>query len=253
LGAPTFGDTFAYLTNQDAAFLAKWTPQIYSASNYAGAGSDFSATLANIVFIDGMLCLVLNQPSAGVGNGAEILSVKAQGYGTYEVCCRHGSTSLTPTGVGSQVSGGISASFLMSENNGGGSGYVEIDAPEVEGQHPWAEYDNWFNSDSSGNTEPSGGKFVSQGVGNDSYLSVPDIASAFHYYGFKWSAGRLDYYLDGVLQGSCTTNIPTPGTGGNEPGWDLNHYSTNSPSWGGVATVGIKRFFYIKSCNFWAA
>jgi beta-glucanase (GH16 family) len=142
----------------------------------------------------------------------------------------------------------------MSENNGGGAGYVEIDAPEVEGNHAdRAEYDIWYNSDSGGNTEPQGGKFISQGAGNDSYLSVPDVAQVFHFYGLKWSAGRLDYYLDGVLVGSCTQNVPTPGVGGDTPGIDLNHYGCNSSGWGGAATVGVKRFMYVKSVNFWTA
>lgn len=253
LGTPTFMDLFAYASNADPTFLAKWVPQIYSASNYAGAGSNFSATLANIQFVNGMLRLALSQPTASSSSGAEILSAKAQGYGTYEFCVRFGSTATTPTGPGSAVSGGVSATFLMSENNGGGSGYVEIDAPEVEGNHPWAEYDNWFNSDSGGNTEPSGGKFVSQGAGSDSYLSVPDIASAFHFYGLIWSPGRIDYYLDGVLQGSDTSNIPTPGSGGNTPGIDINHYGCNSSGWGGSATVGVTRYMYVSSVKFWAA
>jgi hypothetical protein len=214
--------------------------------------------LANIVFVPNAalgincLCLKMNQTSASVGNGGEILSSASFGYGTYEFWARFGSTSSTPSGAGSAVSGGVSSTFLLSQTNGGGAGYVEIDSPECEGQNPtWAEYDVWYNSDSSGNTEPGGGNFTSQGSGNDSYLTISDLVSVFHYYGFIWSAGRIDFYLDGVLQGSDTSNIPTPGTGGDTPGIDINHYSCNDASWGGLATTSTQRYSYCQSVKYW--
>jgi hypothetical protein len=208
------------------------------------------------------LCLTLNQTAAGTSNGGEILSAASLfastglgGYGTYEFLVRFGSTSSTPTGTGSAVSGGVSSTFLLSQSNSGTTGYVEIDAPECEGQHAtWAEYDIWFNSDSSGNVEPSGGNFVSQGSGNDSYSVVPTLATGFNYYGFIWSASRMDFYLNGVLQGSLTKGVPQAQTAaGNIPGIDCNHYGCNSSSWGGKATVGTTRYFYVSSIKFWVS
>jgi hypothetical protein len=141
----------------------------------------------------------------------------------------------------------------MSQNNPGGTGYAEIDAPECEGQHPtWAEYDTWFNSGSSGNTQPSGGNFISQ-AGSDSYLVVPTAVTGFNYYGLIWSAGRIAYYLNGIFQGTNTKNIPTPGTGSNIPGIDINHYGCNSSSWGGKATVGTARYCYVQSVRYWVS
>ena len=266
LGTPSFADTFNYKTSSDAAFTKNWVPQIYNANNYAGAGSNVSMVAANITFPVDLnlgvpcLCLTLSQPSAGASSGGEILSAASLfastglgGYGTYEFLVRFGSTSPTPTGAGSAVSGSVSSTFLLSQSNGGNTGYVEIDAPEVEGQHAtWAEYDIWFNSDSGGNTEPSGGNFVSQGAGNDSYLVVPNLVTGFNYLGFVWSAGRLDFYLNGVLQGSSTTNVPTEQTAaGNIPGIDINHYGCNSKNWGGTATVGTTRYCYVQSAKYW--
>jgi hypothetical protein len=267
LGTPSFADLFAYASPSDAAFTKNWVPQIYSANNYAGAGSNVTMEASNITFPINpstgapCLCLTLHQPTSGASNGGEILSAAGLfastglgGYGTYEFLVRFGSTSPTPDGAGGAVSGGVSSTFLLSQSNGGTSGYVEIDAPECEGSHPtWAEYDIWFNSDSGGNTEPSGGNFVSQGAGNDSYLNVPSLVTGFNYYGFIWSAGRLDYYLNGVLQGSSTKNVPVPGSGGNIPGIDINHYGCNSSSWGGNATVGTTRYCYVQSAKFWKA
>lgn len=262
LGAPTFQDLFNYKSVSDAAFKANWRPQSYVGKNYASAGSDCTFSPNNISFpIDPTtgvpcLCETLTQGSAGTSSGAEMLSVQSFGFGTYEFCSRMGSTSSSPHGAGGSVSGGVSSTFLISNNNGGSTGYVEIDAPECEGDHAtWAEYDIWWNGNASGdNAQPSGTSFHSQGAGSDTYLIIPDMVSAFHYYGFVWQAGRLDFYLDGTLQGSLTgTKVPVPGTGGNTPAIDINHYGCNGTGWGGKATVGITRYFYVRSAKYWKA
>jgi hypothetical protein len=260
LGTPTFQDLFDYTSPTEASFTSIWQVSTYESNSYAGAGSDVTFKSANISFPINTttgapcLCLALNQTSVTVSNGAEILSNQTFGYGTFEFCARFGSSSSTPNGSGSAVSGGVSSTFLISNNNSGTSGYVELDVPEVEGQHAtWAEYDTWYNSDSSGNTEPEGGNFVSQGAGADSYLVVPSLVTGFNYYGIVWAAGKISYYLNGVLQGANTSNIPAPGTGGDVPAIDINHYGCNSSGWGGAATVGTPRYFYVQSVKYWAA
>lgn len=260
LGVPTFQDSFNYKSVADAAFKKNWSPQSYVGKNYAGAGSDCTFSPANITFptdsITGVPCLceTLSQSSAGVSSGAEMLSVQAFGYGSYEFYSRMGSTSPTPNGSGNAVSGGVSSTFLISNNNGGGVGYVEIDAPECEGNHAtFAEYDVWFNGDASGdNGQPSGPSFHSQGAGSDTYLVIPDMVTAYHFYGFVWAPNRIDFYLDGVLQGSLTgPKVPVPSTGGNTPAIDINHYGCNGTGWGGKATVGQTRYFYVRSAKYW--
>ena len=268
LGTPSFSDLFNYTSASESSFLANWVPQLYSASNYAGAGSNVTMQASNITFPINAntgtpcLCLTLNQTSSSASNGGEILSAASLfkstgfgGYGTYEFCARFGSTSSTPTGSGSAVSGGVSSTFLLSQSNSGGSGYIEMDIPEVEGQHAtWAEYDTWYNSDSGGNTQPSGGNFISQGAGSDSYLNVPTLVTGFNYYGIVWAAGKISYYLNGVLQGTNTSNVPAATTvAGNIPGLDINHYGCNSSDWGGKATVGTSRYCYVESVKFWKA
>jgi Bacterial Ig domain/Glycosyl hydrolases family 16 len=260
LGTPTFQDLFNY-TSVSGAFSSVWQISTYLGSNYAGAGSNVQFAASNISFPIGpngvpVLCLKLSQSSASASSGAEILTNKTFGYGTYEFYSRMGSSSATPSGAGSSVSGGVSSTFLISNNNGGSAGYVEIDAPECEGDHAtWAEYDVWFNGNGSGNNhQPSGPGFKSQGAGADTYLDVPNMVTGYNYYGFVWSVGRLDFYLNGVLQGSLTgSGVPVPGTGGNTPAIDINHYGTNGSGWGGSATVGSTRYFYVQSAKFWAA
>jgi beta-glucanase (GH16 family) len=259
LGTPSFQDLFNYTSPTSSAFTNVWQVSTYLGTNYAGAGSNVQFASSNISFPVNpatgkpCLCLALSQSSASASSGAEMLSVKTFGYGTYEFYARFGSTSPTPNGAGSAVSGGVSSTFLISNNNSGTAGYVEIDIPECEGDHAtWAEYDTWFNSNSGGNSQPSGGNFKSQGTGADTYLPVPTLCTAFNYYGIVWNAGRIDYYLNGVLQGSNTTNIPVPGTGGNTPSIDINHYGCNGSGWGGAATVGTTRYFYVQSAKYWA-
>lgn len=262
LGTPTFADTFNYKSVNDVTFKKNWNPQSYVGKNYAGAGSDCTFSPNNITFpIDPStgvhcLCETLSQASAETSSGAELLSVQSFGYGTYEFQSRMGSTSGTPNGAGGSVSGGVSSTFLISNNNGGGVGYVEIDAPECEGDHStWAEYDIWFDGDSAGhNAQPTGQGFHSQGTGSDTHLVIPDMVTAFHYYGFVWSKARLEFFLDGASQGILTgVKVPVPGTGGNTPVIDINHYGCNGTGWGGKATVNTSRYFYVRSAKYWKA
>jgi hypothetical protein len=32
---------------------------------------------------------------------------------------------------------------------------------------------------------------------------------------------------------------------------DINFYATNDREWGGLATVGVRRYMYVKSVKFW--
>src|SRR5271156_6755952 len=120
LGTPSFQDLFNYTSSSEAAFTKIWQVSTYESNSYAGAGSNVTFKAANITFPTNpntsapCLCLTLNQTSATVSNGAEILSVQTFGYGTYEFFSRIGSSSSTPTGTGSAVSGGVSSTFLIS-------------------------------------------------------------------------------------------------------------------------------------------
>lgn len=110
---------------------AKWV-----ASNYSGAvGTTATNTgVMNPNHIDlssGMLRLKLTQTgTAGVAvtsTGAEISTLNSFGYGTYDFVARMSSTSATPNGAGTNVSGTISALF-----NYGADSVTEIDF-ELEG------------------------------------------------------------------------------------------------------------------------
>ena len=177
---------------------------------------------SNVDLTKGMLCLKLQQQhgSSGVMSvGGQIQSVVPYGYGTYEWIMRTSSTSSTPNGSGSRVSGQVSSGFTFINNS-----QTEIDY-EIEGSHPdtvWMT--NWTT------------------INAKQYTSVPLTApdAGFHSYKFVWTPGKIDFYLDGAFVSTHTVNIPSA------PAYILvNHWGTNNTKWGGTATTGVERYLYI--------
>jgi len=174
-----------------------------------------------------MLCLKLQQQqgSSGVLSvGGEIQSLTTYGYGTYDWLMRTSSTSSTPTGTGSVVSGQISAGFSFVNNS-----QTEIDF-EIEGQNPKTVWmTNWIST--------------SQKQYSSVFLASPD--AGFHHYKFVWVPGRIDYYIDGTLVSTHTSNVPST------PAYIMiNHWGTNSTGWGGLATLGTERYLYVSSLTY---
>jgi endo-1,3-1,4-beta-glycanase ExoK len=222
-GGASFSDTF----NTGALDPTKWlasngfAPGAISGMNYG------SFVPSNVDMSKGMLCLKLQQTqgSSGVLSvGGEIQSLTTYSYGTYEWVMRTSSTSSTPTGAGKAVSGQISAGFSFVNNS-----ETEIDF-EIEGQNPntiWMT--NWIST--------------SQKQYSSIFLASPD--ASFHRYKFVWVPGKIDYYIDGVLVATHTSNVPSA------PAYILiNHWGTNSTGWGGVATINIERYLYVSSFTY---
>lgn len=226
--APTYVDNF-----DKGKLSADWQVSTWPQSNYGGAGSDIQFSAAMIDLSQGCLRLQLQQPTAGTSIGAELQLKTQLGYGTYEWVFRAASTSPTATGAGTNCSGGVSSPFILDYENG--VSVTEIDCPEIEGRY----------NNKVGYAVYHDGK----GLGQEIYYNVQNPEAAFHTYRTVWSPGRLDFYIDGVLQGSVTgAAVPT-----HKAGPIMNHYATNSNGWGGLATVGVNRFCYFRSFKFWAA
>jgi endo-1,3-1,4-beta-glycanase ExoK len=183
--------------------------------------NDGSFSTANVDLSQGVLALKLTQTgSAPVSSvGAEVRSVNTYGYGTYEWVMRASSTSATPNGSGNVVSGQISSGFTFINNS-----QTEIDSPEIEGQFPnMLEWTNWTSTTTKQYSSTT--------------LNAPH--AAFHSYKFVWQPGRIDFYVDGALVTTHTQNVPSA------PAYILmNHWGTNSSSFGGTATVGTTRWLY---------
>lgn len=222
-GLGSFSDTFG---------TGVLDPTKWLASNYPAPGSISGVNYgsfvpANIDLSKGMLCVKLQQqqgPSGVVSTGGQIQSLTTYGYGTYEWVMRASSTSSTPSGAGTVVSGQISSGFIFVNNS-----ETEIDF-EIEGQNPdtvWMT--NWMTT--------------SQKQYSSVFLASPD--ESFHHYKFVWASGKIDFYIDGGLVSTHTQNIPSA------PAYILvNHWGTNSTGWGGTATVGVERYMYVSSFSY---
>lgn len=221
----TFCDTF----NEGTLDTTKWQVNAFTQPNYAGAGSTVTSQADHCDLTTGVLRSRLDQPTASTSTSCELQSKTAFGYGTYVWSLRASTTSATPTGTGTTASGSISTGFIID----GGTSITEIDSPEIEGQFPnQIEFTNWKNGANTGAL-----------LVNAAF----NPQDAFHTYGFTWSPGQVQYFIDGVLVGTHTdADVPN----GSTPGFILiSHYGTNSTGFGGLATVGVTRYQY---CNLFA-
>ncbi|KAI9826997.1 MAG: hypothetical protein M1826_006476 [Phylliscum demangeonii] len=102
------------------------------------------------------------------------------------------------------------------------------------------EMDIEYLSDPRSTSNPGDGskplQYTNQAVdgvnGHKTHTTAPspaDAASAAHEYRVDWVKGKTLYYLDGVLQQSFTTNVPSiPGT------WIWNNWANGDPGWTGA-------------------
>jgi beta-glucanase (GH16 family) len=229
---PTFVDYF----NEGKLDTTKWVISTYESNNYAGGGSNVTFSASNIDLSGGNLRLELTQPTASTSTGAEITTKLSFGYGTYEFSMRAGSTSPSSSGSGTTESGQISSTFIIHNPPPSYASVTEIDAPEIEGlsaRNKDIEWTVWKNSIA---TDPT-----------PEFNIVQNPEEGFHTYKFVWTATSIKFYIDGVLKSTCTSGIPTVAAV-----IDINFYGTNDTQWGGLATVGVTRYMYVKSAKFWA-
>lgn len=174
-----------------------------------------------------------NNPNGVISSGALVATTETFGYGAYEWRMRMTSTATDPTGVGSPVSGSVSAGFIYVNNS-----ETEIDfefGGHLIGDPNFPDplyVVNWHN------TDPSTGPYGGQSTYN--VVEVPGINSMFHTYKFVWEQEQISFYVDDVLEAVHTTNVPSA-----PARFMINHSGTNNPNWGGEATVGVERYFYI--------
>jgi endo-1,3-1,4-beta-glycanase ExoK len=201
----------------------RWTIATWGAPR----GGYFSS--GNVDLSQGMLCLKLEQYRLSDGSvvsyGGQIETNATYGYGTYQWTMRAGSTAATPFAIGMAVSGGVSAGFNWINDS-----QTEIDI-EFAGDLPnFVDLTSWTSVSSN----------------TDTNLRVPfDASQAFHTYKFVWQPERIDYFIDGVLIATHTTNVSsTPAA------IMMNHWGIDNPTWGGTVTIGVTRYFYVSNFTF---
>ena len=222
---PTFQDTFS----GGALDQTKWFIDIGQApGNIAGVNhGTFSAE--HVDLSTGMLRLKLTQSVSGAlatSSGAEIRSKQLFGYGTYVWVARAASTSDTPRGSGSAVSGTVFDVFSFINDS-----ETEIDF-EYQGQSPATlEMTNYSTVSHSQSTSSP----------------FPGADSSFHEYKFVWSEKQIEFYVDGTLVSTHTEHIPS-----GPAAVLINLWGTNSTSFGGLATPGATSYLYVSSFSYTA-
>lgn len=220
---PTFSDTFSGGT-LDAS---KWFVDTGRApGNIAGANNG-TLSAKHVDLSTGMLRLTLTQSVSGAlatSVGAEIRSKQLFGYGTYVWIARAASTSPTPKGAGSAVSGTVTDVFNFINDS-----ESEIDF-EYQGQTPSTlEMTNYSTVSKSQSTS----------------TTVSEADSGFHEYKYVWSAAKIEFYVDGALVSTHTEHIPSA-----PAAVMVNLWGTNSTSFGGIATDGVTRYLYVSSFSY---
>jgi beta-glucanase (GH16 family) len=221
--APTFSDAFSGGTLDKT----KWFIDTGNAPGKIDGVNQGTLSAENVDLSTGMLRLTLTQSVSGAlatSVGAEIRSKQLFGYGAYAWVARAASTSATPKGAGSAVSGTVTDVFNFINNS-----ETEIDF-EYEGQFPSTlEMTNYSTVSKSHSTS----------------ATVPGADSTFHEYKFIWTAAKIEFYVDRTLVSTHTQHIPSAPAAAL-----INIWGTNSKAFGGVATQGLTRYLYVSSFSY---
>ena len=194
----------------------------------------------NVSLSGGLLTLTLNQTTGTVDTnntgtisyGALLQTVSACGYGTYEWTMRMSSTAVCPTCVGQPTSGSVSAGFLYVNNS---QTEIDFEFSGSIGTTLWLV--NWLNPKPQ--FDPPSSAETATGI------APFDSTGGFHNYKFVWAPGKISYYIDGQWMADHTTNVPTAPSN-----FMINHWGTDNSAWGGTATFGVQRSFYITKASY---
>ncbi len=173
----------------------------------------------------GLKMTQVNGPNGIQSIGAELQYSKLCGYGTYQWIMRASSTASTPSGRGNAFSGSISGLFNYVNHS-----TTELDF-EIEGSRPNViQLTTWSTINSSQESAY--------------YMGTP-LDAAFYRYKYIWTPGKVQYFIEDVLIGTHTKNVPST------PAYPMiNHWGTNDTIWGGTATPGIDRWMWVSNFNY---
>jgi len=193
----------------------------------------------NVSVEKGYLKILLTQKTALVNGsngyvsyGGLVYTKATCGYGTYEWTMRMSSTASSSDASGAWVLGSVSAGFLYVNNS---ETEIDFEYSATTPEDVWAV--NWLN------TNPH--RTPTSAMETATRVSEPDATATFHTYRFVWAPSVISFYIDDGLVAMHTTDVPsTPAY------FMINHWGTNSLGWGGWATPGTSRYFYVKSVSY---
>ena len=226
----TFNDDF----QSGKLDIKKWKVATYKSPD-SKTGINAGVYVASALdFSQGMLRIKVQQKKgeAGVDSvGGAVISTERFGYGTYDFEMRMSSTSPTPDGPGKAITGAVSSGFI----------YYNKSESEIDLEFLANENALWVSTWQ--NPEPT----LDPTSRDKSSIKLPnrDLSTAFHHYELIWTSEAVDVYIDGIRVAHQTEHVPhAPAS------IILQHRGTNSDKWGGLATVGVDRYFYIRRVSF---
>ena len=217
----------------------KWIVATYKSTDSALGVNRGTYAPSAIDFSKGMLRITVQQHSTASGVeslGGAIISKELFGFGTYDFEMRMSSLSPTPQGDGTASTGAVSSGFIYYNKS-----ESEIDL-EFLGNENAMWVSSWRNTDPI--LDPTPLQKISDKV------AEPGLATRFRHYSLIWTPETVDVYIDGMRVSHQTEHVPQ-----NPAHIILQHRGTNSNKWGGVAAVGVERYFFVRSVKFtpWAA
>jgi beta-glucanase (GH16 family) len=226
----TFQDEF----NSGSLDLTKWIVATYKSPDSAPGLNSGTYVAPAIDLTQGMLRITVQQHATATGVeslGGAILSKECFGYGTYDFEMRMSSLSPTPQGEGDSLTGAVSSGFMYYNKS-----ESEIDL-EFLGNENAMWVSSWRNPNPALDPTPLL-KTSDKGV-------EPNLATRFRRYSLVWTPTTVDVYIDGTRVAHQTEHIPQ-----SPAHIILQHRGTNSNKWGGVAAVGVERYFFVRSVKF---
>ena len=212
----------------------KWTVATYKSPDSARGVNAGIYVPTSIDVSQGMLRISVKQQKAGSGVesfGGALISKELFGYGTFDFVMRMSSTSPTASGEGAAKGGAVSSGFLYRSKS-----ETEIDLEFLSNENAlWVS--TWNN------TTPEKDPIPLQKISNR--VNQKDLSLEFHDYSLVWTPKAVEVYIDGRRVSRQTEHVPQ------KPAHIiLQHRGTNSDRWGGTATSGTDRYFFVRSVQF---
>ena len=212
----------------------KWILATYKSPDSAPGENNGVYVASAIDFTQGMLRIAVRQyvTANGIESlGGAILSKELFGFGTYAFEMRMSTLSPTPQGDGASSSGAVSSGFIYYNKS-----ESEVDL-EFLGNENAMWVSSWRNPDPKHDPTPL--------YKTSDKMLERNLATQFRRYVLVWTSTTVDVFIDGVRVAHQTQHVPQ-----NPAHIILQHRGTNNNKWGGVAAVGVERYFYVRSVKF---
>jgi hypothetical protein len=233
--APAISQTPAFSDDFSTGKLdtSKWNVMTYASPGSKPGVNDGKYSADMLDFSTGMLRIGIKQekgPNGVVSTGGGIYSKERFGYGTYVFVMRQTTTSPTPDGAGKTITGAVSSGFIYFNKS-----ETEVDL-EFLGNENAIHITTWKNPTPT--QEPRECNVTNK-------VNNKFLGTQFRTMTLVWNPTEVKVWIDKTLVVTHKTHVPsTPAH------IILQHRGVNDNNWGGAASVGVNRYFFVKSVTF---